>query len=104
MTRLLTLLVTTGLTLTVQLATAANDASALKGCAAKVANIENELIIAKSKNQTRKAKGLEDALSAAKKCDDQTLTATQSFRKKFARARRRTLRRRARSWRRRNRS
>lgn len=75
MTRLLTLLVTTGLTLTVQLATAANDASALKGCAAKVANIENELIIAKSKNQTRKAKGLEDALSAAKKCDDQTLTA-----------------------------
>lgn len=75
MTRLLTLLVTTGLTLTVQLAAAANDTSALKGCAAKVANIENELIIAKSKGQTRKAKGLEDALSAAKKCDDQTLTA-----------------------------
>ena len=75
MTRLLTLLVTTGLTLAVQLAAAANDTAALKGCSAKVANIENELIIAKSKNQTRKAKGLEDALSAAKKCDDQTLAA-----------------------------
>lgn len=74
-TRLFLLLATAGMAFGAQQAIAANEAAPLKGCAAKVANIENELIIAKSKNQTRKAKGLEDALSAAKKCDDQTLTA-----------------------------
>ena len=75
MSRLLGLLATAGLALTAHLAVAANDAAPLKGCAAKVANIENELILAKSRGQTRKAKGLEDALSAARKCDDQTLAA-----------------------------
>ncbi|MDO9437556.1 DUF1090 domain-containing protein [Hydrogenophaga sp.] len=62
-----------------QLAFAANEpttaAAPLKGCAAKVASIENELIIAKSKGQTRKVKGLEEALGAAQKCDDQSLLA-----------------------------
>ena len=61
-----------------QLAFAANEpttTAALKGCAAKVASIENELIIAKSKGQTRKGKGLEEALGAAQKCDDQSLLA-----------------------------
>ncbi len=47
----------------------------LKGCAAKVANIQSELATAKSKGQTRKARGLEDALRAAEKCDDKALLA-----------------------------
>lgn len=73
--RLFLLLATAGVTLGAQQAIAASDATPLKGCAAKVANIEKELGIAKSRGQTRKAKGLEEALSAAKTCDDQTLTA-----------------------------
>lgn len=73
--RLFLLLATAGVTLGAQHALAANDAAPLKGCAAKVANIEKELGIAKSRGQTRKAKGLEEALSAAKSCDDQALTA-----------------------------
>lgn len=73
--RLFVLLATAGVALGAQQAIAANDAASLKGCAAKVANIEKELGIAKSKGQTRKARGLEDALSAAQKCDDQTLAA-----------------------------
>lgn len=69
-------LLATAATFSAPLAIAANaQTTPLKGCAAKVANIEKELAIAKSKGLTRKAKGLEDALSAAKKCDDQSLLA-----------------------------
>lgn len=63
----------------VQMAIAANEpattAAPPKGCAAKVTSIQKELSVAKSKGQTRRAKGLEDALRAAEKCDDQALLA-----------------------------
>lgn len=68
-------LLTVGAALCAQLAIANAPATPLKGCAAKVANIQKELAIAKSKEQTRKVRGLEDALRAAEKCDDSTLLA-----------------------------
>lgn len=66
---------TVGAALCAQLAIANEPTPPLKGCAAKVANIQKELAMAKSKGQTRKARGLEDALSAAEKCDDGALLA-----------------------------
>lgn len=55
--------------------TSANESVALTGCAAKLANIENELNIAKSLGNDRKVKGLKKAWHAAQKCDDASLRA-----------------------------
>lgn len=52
-----------------------NETSVLTGCAAKIANIENELSIAQTQGHDGKVKGLKRALRAAKKCDDATLRA-----------------------------
>lgn len=70
------ILAAASMALTTPLASAANEpATPLKGCAAKVANVQNQLTIATSTGQARKAKGLEEALSAAQKCDDASLLA-----------------------------